>query len=318
MIMSDCDCGNNNNGSRLVPRPDTLTSDPATWKGASLLSVTQIAPSGLILLLKLAEQMKHLVRDRGGDNRLAHCILGTVFYEASTRTACSFQAAMQRLGGTTIHVDGEGNSSANKKGESLADTIQCLQCYVDLTVLRHPVTGSVGQVVAVAAKPVINAGDGTGEHPTQALLDLYTICNELNYDLGMNGMTTTTGLNSNDDNKTLIVVMLGDLKHGRTVHSLSKLFARSGMKVILRYCAPPTLSMPQCVQEYVASYNVEQQSFTDMDAAMDGADVLYVTRVQKERFDKVEDYEAVKVSVLNGMCHFTNTHTSTHTEMQMH
>ena len=309
--MSACDC-NNNNTSHFIPRPDTLTLDPATWKGASLLSVTQISPSGLILLLQLAEQMKILVRDRGGDNRLAHCILGTVFFEASTRTACSFQAAMQRLGGTTIHVDGEGNSSANKKGESLSDTIQCLECYVDVTVLRHPVTGSVGQVVAVAAKPVINAGDGTGEHPTQALLDLYTICHELDYDLGMNGSaptaTVTTGLelNSKDgkEQKTLIVVMLGDLKHGRTVHSLSKLLARSGIKVILRYCAPPILSMPQCVQDYVAGYNVEQQSFTDLDAAMKDADVLYVTRVQKERFAKVEDYEAVKVSVLSGMCHF--------------
>lgn len=261
------------------------------------MSVTQITPSGLILLLQLAEQMKILVRDRGGDNRLAHHILGTVFFEASTRTACSFQAAMQRLGGTTIHVDGEGNSSANKKGESLSDTIQCLECYVDLTVLRHPVTGSVGQVVQVAAKPVINAGDGTGEHPTQALLDLYTICNELGYDLGMNeSKTGGLELNSKNDKeqKTLIVVMLGDLKHGRTVHSLSKLFARSGIKVILRYCAPPSLSMPQCVQDYVASYNVEQQCFTDMDAAMVDADVLYVTRVQKERFAKVEDYEAVK------------------------
>ncbi|KAI2491825.1 hypothetical protein MHU86_22731 [Fragilaria crotonensis] len=269
--MSACDCNNNNVTTHFIPRPDTLTSDPATWKGASLLSVTQITPSGLILLLQLAEQMKILVRDRGGDNRLAHHILGTVFFEASTRTACSFQAAMQRLGGTTIHVDGEGNSSANKKGESLSDTIQCLECYVDLTVLRHPVTGSVGQVVQVAAKPVLNAGDGTGEHPTQALLDLYTICNELDYDLGMNE-SKTGGLEFNSKNdkeqKALIVVMLGDLKHGRTVHSLSKLFAKWDQG--------------------------DSESFTDMDAAMEDADVLYVTRVQKERFAKVEDYEAVK------------------------
>ena len=287
----------NDDGNSDYPvSPDTLTSDPSTWKGASLLSVTQISSSGLILLMELAEQMKILVRTHGGDHRLQHRILATCFFEASTRTACSFQAAMQRLGGTTIHVDGEGNSSANKKGETLADTMQCLECYVDLTVLRHPVTGSVGHVVAVAAKkPVINAGDGTGEHPTQALLDLYTICNELNCDLGSNNNGSNEN-NGNDNTRTLVIVMLGDLKHGRTVHSLSKLFARSGMKVILRYCSPPTLSMPQPIHDYVASYNIKQEIFADVDAALDGADVLYVTRIQKERFENEDDYEAVKVS----------------------
>jgi aspartate carbamoyltransferase len=273
--MTDCNV--------LTPLIDTLTSDPATWKGSSLLSVTQITPSGLILLLEVAEEMKTLVRDHGGDNRLAHRILATVFFEASTRTACSFQAAMQRLGGNVIHVDGLGNTSANKKGETLADTIRCLECYVDVTVLRHPVTGSAAEVVAQALKPVLNAGDGIGEHPTQALLDLYTICNELNYDI------------RNHTTKELIVVMVGDLKHGRTVHSLAKLLARSGIKVILRYCAPPALAMPQDVHQYVENYNVEQHVFTNLSDAMPGAHVLYVTRVQKERFEKMEDYEAVKV-----------------------
>ena len=268
----------------LTPLVDTLTSDPSTWKGSSLLSVTQITPSGLALLLQTAEQMRTLVRKHGGDNRLAHRILATVFYEASTRTACSFQAAMKRLGGTIIHVDGQGNTSANKKGETLSDTMRCLECYVDLTVLRHPVKGSVGQVVAGALKPVLNAGDGTGEHPTQALLDLYTICDELNYDIH-------TG------STTLVVVLLGDLKNGRTVHSLAKLLARSGIKVVLRYCAPPELPMPQYVQDYVASYNVEQEIYTSLNEAVQGADVLYVTRVQKERFETLEEYEAVKVSI---------------------
>ena len=119
------------------------------------------------------------MRSKGGDDRLKHRVLGTVFYEASTRTSCSFQAAVMRLGGTFIHVDGKGNSSANKKGESLEDTIRCLECYTDATVLRHPVQGSVGRVIDIAMKPVLNAGDGVGEHPTQALLDVFTIRDEL-------------------------------------------------------------------------------------------------------------------------------------------
>lgn len=264
---------------------DTLTSDPATWNGASLLSVTQITPSGLSLLLQVSEKMKDLVRSKGGDDRLAHRVLATVFYEASTRTSCSFQAAMQRLGGSIIHVDGKGNSSASKKGETLSDTIRCLECYTDATVLRHPVTGSVGEVVATATKPVLNAGDGTGEHPTQALLDLFTICNELNFKL------------DDKQDEPLTVVLLGDLKHGRTVHSLAKLLARSSIKIDLRYCSPESLQMPEYIQQYVADYSsITQETFSDLNQAIQGANVLYVTRVQRERFESQEAYEKLKGS----------------------
>ena len=141
-----------------------LTSDHKTWKGSPLISVTQISTSGLLLLFQTAQAMRTLVRTKGGDNRLQHRVLASVFYEASTRTSCSFQAAMLRLGGTFIHVDGGkgGNTSASKKGESLEDTIRCLECYTDATVLRHPTTGSVQRVALGAGtiKPVINAGDG--------------------------------------------------------------------------------------------------------------------------------------------------------------
>jgi len=270
----------------LAPLVDKLTSDPASWKDASLLSVTQITPSGLSLLLQVSEQMKTLVRNQGGDDRLAHRVLATVFYEASTRTSCSFQAAMQRLGGSIIHVDGKGNTSASKKGESLSDTIRCLECYTDAVVLRHPVTGSVGQVVASATKPVLNAGDGTGEHPTQALLDLFTICDELSYKL-----------DDSSSKQPLTIVLLGDLKHGRTVHSLAKLFARSSMNIQLRYCSPESLQMPDYIQDYVSGYcNVTQDSFSNLADAIQGANALYVTRVQKERFESQEAYEKVKGS----------------------
>jgi aspartate carbamoyltransferase catalytic subunit len=277
----------------------TLTEDPASWVGASLLSVRQISPLGLGLLFQVAQEMRTLVRTQGGDTRLAHRVLSTVFYEASTRTACSFQAAMMRLGGSHLHVDGAGgNSSAAKKGESLADTIRCLECYADVTVLRHPMQGSVATVVDQAAKAVVNAGDGVGEHPTQALLDVFTIYDELQ-------------LSSSSKRKQpqgpLVVVLLGDLKHGRTVHSLAKLLAASPQvwgshQLILRYCAPPGLAMPSYICDFVAAQVrpdhivVVQETVASLEEAVVGADVLYVTRVQKERFATEADYARVKGS----------------------
>ena len=148
----------------LAELTDQLTSDPASWEGSPLISVSQISTAGLQLLFQTAQSMRSLVRSQGGDERLKRRVLASVFYEASTRTSCSFQAAMMRLGGTFIHVDGGkgGNTSASKKGESLEDTIKCLECYTDATVLRHPTTGSVQNVALGegSVKPVINAGDG--------------------------------------------------------------------------------------------------------------------------------------------------------------
>eukprot|EP00547_Thalassionema_nitzschioides_P004982 CAMPEP_0194205210 /NCGR_PEP_ID=MMETSP0156-20130528/4530_1 /TAXON_ID=33649 /ORGANISM="Thalassionema nitzschioides, Strain L26-B" /LENGTH=335 /DNA_ID=CAMNT_0038931421 /DNA_START=17 /DNA_END=1024 /DNA_ORIENTATION=+ len=273
-----------------VDLTDTLNADPATWKGSSLLSVTQITQDGLSLLVKTAKEMKILVREKGGDNRLAHRLLATVFYEASTRTSCSFQAAMKRLGGDVIHVDGGGNTSASKKGESLSDTIRCLECYVDMTVLRHPVTGSIRSVAEKSLKPVINAGDGVGEHPTQALLDFFTICDELECDV--------EEMSKGKTKKKLKIVLLGDLKHGRTVHSLAKLLARSGFNILLTYCSPSELQMPKDIQEYVTSCSVEQETVSHLPDAIESADVLYVTRVQKERFSSQEEYEMLKGSYI--------------------
>lgn len=264
----------------------TLTEDPASWRGASLLSVTQITSKGLQLLFNVSQEMRELVRTQGGDDRLKHHVLGTVFFEASTRTASSFQASITRLGGSHLHLDGQGNSSAGKKGESLEDTIRCFESYADATVLRHPVQGSVARVIEIAKKPVINAGDGIGEHPTQALLDMYTIFDEL-------------GLSFNQT-KPLTVAMLGDLKHGRTVHSLAKLLATSGIlqgPLTLRYCAPYGLEMPAYVQHFCAERGVIQETCGDLLKACDEADVLYVTRIQRERFSSSESYNRVKVSV---------------------
>ena len=209
---------------------------------------------------------------------------------------------MMRLGGTFLHVDGvSGNTSASKKGETLEDTIRCLECYTDVTVLRHPTTGSVQRVAlgGGTVKPVINAGDGVGEHPTQALLDMFTIWDELGLTLVPEDGTDngSDGAGKKHEGQ-LVVVMLGDLKHGRTVHSLAKLLARSSLKheLVLRYCAPLSLEMPAHVKEYVETFpNVKQEEYTDMNEAVHGANVLYVTRVQKERFETAADYEKVKV-----------------------
>lgn len=264
--------------NKVKPSP-VLTEDANSWAGQSLVSVTQITPKGFDFLVKIAQQMRDIVRSEGGDDRLKHKILATVFYEASTRTSCSFQAAMMRLGGKFLHVDGQGNSSAAKKKETLEDTIRCLECYVDTIVLRHPVTGSVPKVVQATTKPVLNAGDGIGEHPTQALLDSFTIWDELKED-------------------PKVVVFLGDLKHGRTVHSLAKLLSQlcSQSKLILRFCSPPSLSVPEYVLEYCKSNGVGTEVCDDVTKACQGAQVLYVTRVQKERFETEEAYESVKGS----------------------
>jgi len=274
---------------------DSLTDNPASWKNSSLLTVEQITPGGLELLCQRSSEMKALVKEGGGgDNRLQHKLLASVFYEASTRTSCSFQAAMHRLGGRVVHVDASpstGNSSS-KKGESLEDTIQCMECYSDVLVLRHPVQGSLARVISRVNKPVLNAGDGIGEHPTQALLDLYTIADEL-------GGLSQIKQQSTSENP-LTVVLVGDLKHGRTVHSLAKLLARSGVvndpstQLTLVYCSPPLLQMPQDVQDYVAQFGITQTEIPSLADAVAKANILYVTRVQKERFDLEEDYNQVK------------------------
>ncbi len=164
------------------------------------LTVRGLSMSFVEKALELASEMKNLVLTKGGDERLKFKVLASLFYEPSTRTNCSFQAAMLRLGGSVICVNEETSSS--KKGESLQDTIQTLCCYTDIVVMRHHEKGSVGFAASVATKPVINAGDGTGEHPTQALLDVYTIMDEL----GRVGGATVEN--------PMVVTFLGDLKNG--------------------------------------------------------------------------------------------------------
>ena len=152
----------------------TLGGDAAAWRGASLVSVEQLEPAAMDLLFATADAMKADVRSpAGGSDALRGKVLGNVFYEPSTRTNCSFQAAMLRLGGTTIAVNESTSSVA--KGETLSDTVRSLESYCDALVLRHPTKGSAREAADAMRKPLLNAGDGVGEHPTQALLDVFTI-----------------------------------------------------------------------------------------------------------------------------------------------
>nr|XP_032828845.1 CAD protein isoform X2 [Petromyzon marinus] len=237
--------------------------------GQHILSVRQFSKDQLSHMMNVAHHMRMMVqKDRSLDSVLKGKVMACMFYEASTRTSSSFTAAMQRLGGSVITFS-EATSSA-QKGESLADSVTTMSCYADVLVLRHPAPGAVEMAAKNSRHPVINAGDGVGEHPTQALLDIFTIREELGT---INGMTIT---------------MVGDLKHGRTVHSLAKLLAL--YRVTLQYVSPPSLRMPPRIVQSLASKGIKQVELGSIEEAMPDTDVLYMTRIQKERFTSEDDY----------------------------
>ena len=244
------------------------------WYGKDMLSVKNLDRKDLEYIFGVAHEMHGMVDRVGSFDLLKGKILANLFYEPSTRTSSSFHAAMERLGGSVIPINNVKYSSVSK-GESLADTIRTLECYADVIVLRHPEVGSAAIADEAAAKPVLNAGDDTGEHPTQALLDLFTIFSEL--DIG------------EIDGKT--VTMLGDLKYGRTVHSLARLLTLYDVK--LNYVSPDILRMPKEVMDEVAAKGIPQAEYASLEEILPETDVLYVTRIQKERFKDPANYEKV-------------------------
>jgi len=247
----------------------------APFYGKDILSVKQFSRDDLNYIFGVAHEMREMVERVGSFDLLKGKILANLFYEPSTRTSSSFTSAMERLGGSVISIN-EVIYSSIAKGESLPDTIRTLECYADVIVLRHPEVGASAQAAQYARKPIINAGDGIGEHPTQALLDLFTIVSELN------------------DVDDLTVTMCGDLKYGRTVHSLARLL--SLYKVRLYYVSPEILRMPAEVINELTQKKIRQEEFSNLDFILPETDVLYITRVQKERFENQEDYEKVKGS----------------------
>jgi len=261
-----------NHTSPYLPFGDQRT---APWYGKDIISVKQFGRDDLEYVFGVAHEMRGMVERVGTFDLLKGKILANLFYEPSTRTSSSFTAAMERLGGSVIPIN-EVKYSSVTKGESLPDTIRTLECYADVIVLRHPETGSAAIAAKAARKPVINAGDGVGEHPTQALLDTFTIFEELGASQ-IDGMTVT---------------MLGDLKYGRTVHSLARLL--SLFKVKINYVSPEILRMPREVMDEVGEKGIPQAEFNSLEKVLPETDVLYVTRVQKERFEDPADYEKVK------------------------
>jgi aspartate carbamoyltransferase catalytic subunit len=208
------------------------------------------------------------------DNVLEGRIMALLFYEPSTRTRFSFEAAMLRLGGRVMSTENAREFSSAAKGEMLEDTIRVIEQYADVIVLRHFEKGAAKRAAKKARIPIINAGDGPGQHPTQALLDLYTIRKELSR---IDGVT---------------VALVGDLKHGRTVRSLAYLLGKyNSIRIV--FVSPPELRIGKDILAYLDRHNVYYSETVDLRKAILEADVVYQTRVQKERFHDLSDFEKV-------------------------
>jgi carbamoyl-phosphate synthase/aspartate carbamoyltransferase/dihydroorotase/carbamoyl-phosphate synthase/aspartate carbamoyltransferase len=242
--------------------------------GQDILSVSQFDPQKLEYVFERAREMREVVLRASGADLLKGKVVVCLFYEPSTRTSSSFIAAMERLGGGVIPITQGVQFSSVSKGESLPDTIRTLEQYADVIVLRHPEVGSAQMAADYAGVPVINAGDGPGEHPTQALLDLFTIQDELGVIDGLK------------------IAMVGDLRYGRTVHSLTKLLRQ--YDVSLRFVSPEMLRLPLKIMNQVIDAGMDVRETHDVADVIENVDVLYVTRVQKERFSDMAQYEEVK------------------------
>ena len=207
--------------------------------------------------------------------RLAGQVMAALFYEPSTRTRLSFEAAMLRLGGETMGTDNAREFSSAAKGETLEDTIRIVGGYADVIVLRHNEEGAARRAAAVSSVPIINAGDGPGQHPTQALLDLYTIRDELSRIDGVQ------------------VAMVGDLANGRTVRSLAYLLSKY-KDIKIWFVAPPQVGMRDDLKAHLDEHHVHWVETEDLNAVLPEVDVVYMTRIQKERFTDPAVYDAVK------------------------
>jgi len=250
-----------------------LTTNPTRiLEGQSILTSSQFDRKSCEKLMDIAKVIKAEVQEKGVLDLLKDKVSANLFFEPSTRTTGSFHVAMMRLGGCVLPVYSQTSSA--QKGETLEDTIRSVEKYVDVIILRHPDIGSAPRAAEVASIPIINGGDGANEHPTQALLDLYCMKSELG---------TIDGLN---------IAMIGDLKYGRTVHSLSTLL--SNFNVSLDFVSPPSLELPEKITKILHEKGIPFKQTNDLNEILPRANVMYVTRVQKERFAIIDEYEAVK------------------------
>ncbi|MDR3062583.1 MAG: aspartate carbamoyltransferase [Methanobrevibacter sp.] len=247
------------------------------FKLKNVISIKDFDKKDIEYILNKAKKMEKIAESKEYSNDLKGKILGMMFYEPSTRTRLSFETSMKRLGGSCIGFVGVDASSVSK-GENLADTSKMLESYSDAIVLRHSLEGVSKFISDIVDVPVINAGDGAGQHPTQTLLDLYTMKKELG------------------KLKDFTVSLVGDLKYGRTVHSLAYALALFGIN--MNFVSPKELSMPDEILHDLKKNNISFNQTNDIKDILNNSDVLYVTRIQKERFPDVEEYSKIKGAYL--------------------
>ncbi len=238
-------------------------------KNRSLVSIDDFSTDEILKILDLSEEFEKQPTSRLLEGK----VIATLFFEPSTRTRLSFESAINRLGGKIVGFSDSSNSSVSK-GETLNDTIRTVTNYCDLIVMRHPIEGSARFASEIASVPVINAGDGANQHPTQTLLDLYSI------------RKTQGGLND------LNIFLVGDLKYGRTVHSL--MMAMSRWNATFNFISPEELKMPDEFKYYLENLGLKYYEHNDFTEIISKADIIYMTRVQKERFSDPIEYEKVK------------------------
>lgn len=235
----------------------------------SLVSIDDLSTEEMVSILDLAKEFE---KDPG-QNLLGNKVIATLFFEPSTRTRLSFESAISRLGGKIVGFT-DASSSSVTKGESLYDTIRTVNNYSDLIVMRHPIEGSARLASEISSVPIVNAGDGANQHPTQTMLDLYSI-------------RKTQGSLDN-----LNIFLVGDLKYGRTVHSL--LMAMSRWNTTFNFISPEELKMPVEYKLYLDKLGLKYYEHSDFSEIINEADIIYMTRVQKERFSDPMEYEKVK------------------------
>jgi aspartate carbamoyltransferase catalytic subunit len=239
----------------------------------NLISMRDLSKEEILHLLDIAEKIEtgKLMPD------MQRKLAALLFFEPSTRTMFSFDTAMKRMNGDTLIMSGTGNTSS-KKGETFADTLETIAQYADIIIMRSPTEGAARYASEVVDVPVVNAGDGANQHPTQALLDLYSI---------LKTQGTLEGLK---------IGLAGDLRFGRTVHSLAQALSLFGVE--FKFISPSFLQMPEYIKDDLTTQNIKYTELDDIEGNIDDLDILYVTRIQKERFADPEDYEKLKGSYI--------------------
>ncbi len=246
-------------------------------KKQGLISINDLSREEIEEIFQLADESYQIVKRKFRIDAFGDKIMASLFYEASTRTRFSFEAAMLKLGGDVISTESAEHFSSAIKGELLEDTIKIIGGYADVIVLRHHEMGAARRAASVSSVPIINAGDGHGEHPTQAILDLYTIQKEL----------------GNINN--FKIAMIGDLLYGRTIHSLIHLF-KFCKNIEVYLVSPEELKLPQEYKSFLESHNIKFYEASSLNDIVTAVDILYITRIQKERFSCQSLYDKVKDS----------------------